>query len=775
MPNSSVQTDLIANDKVTAVVNKAAANLQQYASQARTSLDAVAGKFAMLGSAATAALGYVTGASAGKMLESAKLADALGTSIGQLQQIMVASKKGPDELAMPLERLNVLFGEAKQGSQEAQDAFAAVGVSLEQIRGDSARQNIERVIQGLGKIEDPAMRAANAAKIFGERGVRGLEKMLGGGPDALANAAKKIEAMGIGYKDEDVEKVRAAKAAITEMQASLEQLGQQIAVAVSPAVQKIVGAFSAVANAVSKISSSMGDGASKFLLYAGAIGGAAIALGKVIGLLRETAKALAITQALSGPVGWATLAAGIAAAAGISVAMDYATSAPASGSTGAKGKTSQTKSVQSQLATAEENLASRRRVEAMYTEKGNKTPQWLLQEIAAKERTVSDLRRRAAASDASMVVQKLVDENKNKHVDLTKLEQIQKSLLTNDPTMKAAWAKRPEDLARVTRGLSVNLYGDDRTAGQQYQRALQDLNQAHTTTLGGKPVINDVQYKRSLEELAKAFGQVLTPMEQFSKQMDELREKFDAGIVGQKQFDRASLEMEAKGKGDQLWTGRMPKYLLALRDMEEQVGYGTDEYGARKGQLQRQTFGVQDPLAEFQIAITQIRENLLEGSEYFKTASRNATEAMQRGVQDMAKANAGLTGPNSDLMTRKEKLDASLAAIQDAYKNQGYGEVGSARAQELMRRAQFGAIEQYGMQPHPFQSSIEGIQDTWKRIQVSHASDGGDTPEQKALQFTEANTKAVESLGVSAKDFFQWAQRFMEANSREPRYAAYAG
>lgn len=142
------------------------------------------GKAAKVGAAAVAAVTTATVALGGAIIKGTgeiaehgdevdKMSQKLGLSAKAYQEWdYVLSQSGADITSMStgLKTLTNKLDAAKNGSKDAQDMFAQLGISLEELEGMSREDIFEATIKGFQNMEDSTERAALANDLFGKSG-----------------------------------------------------------------------------------------------------------------------------------------------------------------------------------------------------------------------------------------------------------------------------------------------------------------------------------------------------------------------------------------------------------------------------------------------------------------------------------------------------------------------------------------------------------------------------------------------------------------------------
>ena len=147
-----------------------------------------------------------------------KTADKIGVGVEALQELRFAAKASGVEqhtLDMALQRFTRRSAEAANGTGEAKDALASMGIALRDQTGNLRRSEdlLGDVADAFAKIEDPAERVRLAFKLFDSEGVA-LVNLLRDGSDGLDEMRERARALGI-VLDESL--VRDAERARTEL------------------------------------------------------------------------------------------------------------------------------------------------------------------------------------------------------------------------------------------------------------------------------------------------------------------------------------------------------------------------------------------------------------------------------------------------------------------------------------------------------------------------------------------------------------------------------
>ena len=173
---------------------------------------------ALIGAATVSGLGVLIDRSISAADAIGKTADKIGVGVEALQELRFAAKASGVEqqtLDMALQRFTRRAAEAAQGTGEAKDALAQMGIALRDQDGHLRRSEdlLADVANAFARMEDPAERVRLAFKLFDSEGVA-LVNLLADGSGALEDMRERARDLGI-VLDEHL--VRDAERARTEL------------------------------------------------------------------------------------------------------------------------------------------------------------------------------------------------------------------------------------------------------------------------------------------------------------------------------------------------------------------------------------------------------------------------------------------------------------------------------------------------------------------------------------------------------------------------------
>ena len=123
-------------------------------------------------------------------------AEATGVTIIQLQRLRTAAidnGSSADQMDASLTKLSAKLGELQQGSSQAVSAFAAIGLSADQLKGKNPAEAFALIVEKISAIKDPTLQAAFAKDILSKSYGQLLPLIKGGTAalDAAAESSKK--------------------------------------------------------------------------------------------------------------------------------------------------------------------------------------------------------------------------------------------------------------------------------------------------------------------------------------------------------------------------------------------------------------------------------------------------------------------------------------------------------------------------------------------------------------------------------------------------------
>ncbi|MCY3019527.1 MAG: hypothetical protein NTW87_10935 [Planctomycetota bacterium] len=171
-----------------------------------------------------------------------------GVSVEALSEFEYAaslSGSSLEDMEGSVRKMQASIVKAGDGSKQATEAFARLGLGVRQLQGLSPEDQFALIAQRLMEIKDPTDRAATAMQIFGRSGTALLPMMKD--LPALREEARKL---GLVWSTEDAKAAGVLSDAMTSLWASLKRIVTTIGAALAPFVLQLVKDFQKVATAV---------------------------------------------------------------------------------------------------------------------------------------------------------------------------------------------------------------------------------------------------------------------------------------------------------------------------------------------------------------------------------------------------------------------------------------------------------------------------------------------------------------------------------------------
>ena len=204
-------------------------------------------KWATIGAAAAATVGVAMVKSQLQTLDAlAKTSDALKIQQERLQALQhVATLTGTSaaQLGVNLERMQRRIGEVARKGGLAGKALEEIGINAKEMIDLSADEQLVKISQSLGGMENASLRASIAMDLFGRDGVRMLKMMEQLKKDGIEGTVIELEKLGVSLSRIDTAKVEQANDAMFKSQQVLEGIVNKVAVRISPILQAMSEEF----------------------------------------------------------------------------------------------------------------------------------------------------------------------------------------------------------------------------------------------------------------------------------------------------------------------------------------------------------------------------------------------------------------------------------------------------------------------------------------------------------------------------------------------------
>lgn len=178
------------------------------------------------------------------------LSQQTGLTVEQLQELEYTSAAlgiEEDEVQDKMKDLTSAMRDARDGSEDMQNAFERLGVSVTEQNGElrSAGDVFYEVIDALGGIKNATERDAVAMQIFGEEAQK-LNPLIYAGQEALQRYAEEANNLGYVMDTETVDKFSELQTEMEKLSKQSEALKNSFAVALLPILTELFEAISAI-------------------------------------------------------------------------------------------------------------------------------------------------------------------------------------------------------------------------------------------------------------------------------------------------------------------------------------------------------------------------------------------------------------------------------------------------------------------------------------------------------------------------------------------------
>lgn len=172
-----------------------------------------------------------------------KLSQSTGVAVEQLSALSYAadlSGVSTEKLGTALGRLSVNISDTLRGTGEAKEAFAALGLTADQLRGKRPDEVLKAIADKFASFEDGTNKSAIAIRIFGRAGAE-LIPLLNSGSQGIARMESEARALGI-VIDNDLAK---SSERFNDQMAALSKSFDGFKIAIANSILPSLNSFSA--------------------------------------------------------------------------------------------------------------------------------------------------------------------------------------------------------------------------------------------------------------------------------------------------------------------------------------------------------------------------------------------------------------------------------------------------------------------------------------------------------------------------------------------------
>jgi hypothetical protein len=162
-------------------------------------------------------------------------AEAASTLAGEWKRFGVSSSQG----LMAIRNLTMGIGKAEAGTKRYIQAFAAVGVTMDDLRTKNPAEIFAQVRDGLSLITDPAQRTAAAFTLLG-RASNSMTSYLAKTPEQMKKVDEQLKKLGLVWGGKEIASFAELKGQMADMQLVFFAFQMSIVQAVMPAVMELL-------------------------------------------------------------------------------------------------------------------------------------------------------------------------------------------------------------------------------------------------------------------------------------------------------------------------------------------------------------------------------------------------------------------------------------------------------------------------------------------------------------------------------------------------------
>jgi len=238
-------------------------------------------------------------------------------SLSQWKYVAEQSGTSIDQIELGIKNMTLALVAAAGSTDISSTAIGKLGLNIDDLMAMKPEEQFDTITTALAGVEDQTMLVSAASEIFGTRVGTDLLPMLATGKTAISDLKQEAIDLNLVFSKDAADAADDFNDSKDKLKASLEGIGNSIATAVMPSINDLIEKLTNGLKPVLKWIKDNPDVFDAILKIGGAIlaaGGILFAIGKLIGIIKDLRLALITVQSLMGPIGWANLLAGVAAA-----------------------------------------------------------------------------------------------------------------------------------------------------------------------------------------------------------------------------------------------------------------------------------------------------------------------------------------------------------------------------------------------------------------------------------------------------------------------------
>lgn len=258
--------------------------------------------FTAVGAAIVGSLGLMVKSAMNFTLEAGRMADRTGIAVETISGLREAADDAEvsmDDLSGGFRRYAAMAADAAGGNKTAQDTFAKLGIQVLDSNGkmkamdDLLLEAADRFKGMQGGVE----KAALAQELFG-RGGAALIPLFDKGADGIRAYTEDVRKSGQMITNEGVEKMRAFRIAMDNLDDAFMSVKLAIATALLPVIQTLAGAFTTIVNVVRNVMNVFPPLGNAIVVVVGIFGALMAVLGPMLLLLPKLVSAWTMFSAV---------------------------------------------------------------------------------------------------------------------------------------------------------------------------------------------------------------------------------------------------------------------------------------------------------------------------------------------------------------------------------------------------------------------------------------------------------------------------------------------
>jgi flagellar biosynthesis protein FliQ len=258
--------------------------------------------FTAVGAAIVGSIGLMVKSAMNFTLEAGRMADRTGIAVETISGLREAADDAEvsmDDLSGGFRRYAALAADAAGGNKTAQDTFAKLGIQVLDSNGKMKAMD-ELLLEAADRfkgMEGGVEKAALAQDLFG-RGGMAMIPIMNKGAEGIRAYTEDVRRSGQMVTNEGVEKMRAFRIAMDNLDDAFMSVKLAIATALLPVIQTLAGAFTTIINVVRNVMNIFPPLGNAIVVVVGIFGALMSVLGPMLLLLPKLVSAFTMFSAI---------------------------------------------------------------------------------------------------------------------------------------------------------------------------------------------------------------------------------------------------------------------------------------------------------------------------------------------------------------------------------------------------------------------------------------------------------------------------------------------